>query len=168
MEDRSEAIARFSNALEQNGFRLKNQELSTSSDPNEYRDLLLSMPSSAKDVTVFTTRSDVVKLCRAEETRLEKMMGAPNKIDDDKMAAVFIWDQTVGVVPDIPYPIQRWTRYFNANIDAPCLVCMESGKKRTMCSNCASIVCLECDAKVGKKACLGCTRSMTTFIRSPR
>lgn len=155
MEDRTEAISRFTSVLDKNDLELIHT--------NGYKDLLRAIPISSKYVALFTTRSDVTNLCREEEKRLEKMTGQPHQIDDDKMAAVFVWNHTIGFVPDIPYSIHRWTRYFNSNVDAPCLICMESGKDRTMCSNCASIVCLDCDNRIETNVCPGCTKSMKTF-----
>lgn len=151
----SHAMDTFFTALEREGLSVQNEVLIG----DEVRTHMLPRDK----ISLFRLRRDITKLCREEEKRMMKLTGEPKTIDDDHMIAIFIWNNTVGYVQDIVYPVSRWTRYFNADITSPCLICMEHKEKRTMCSNCASIVCLVCDNKIGTDICPGCTKKMSSF-----
>lgn len=162
MSDRSQSMDNFFTALEQIGFSVCNEVLVGGDVSTEVR-RLLSRRLPKDRLLLFRIRGDVRKLCREEEKRMEVITGEPKKINDGCVTAVFIWEQRVGIVPDLKYPASRWIRYFQVDVNSPCLICMEKKEKLTMCSNCASIICLDCDTKIGTDVCPICTRQLSSF-----
>lgn len=114
-------------------------------------------------VLTFEGREDIRDLCSEEEKRMEKMTQGSKQINDASVAAVFIWNKLFGIVSDVPLPISRWTRYFGMDKDGPCIVCLEVKKRSTICGNCVSVVCLDCDSKLEDARCPGCTLEMSSF-----
>lgn len=163
MSDRTLAMVNFYMALEQIGFMAHNKVLIARNIPEEYRKLLVYPLVSNEHVLVFKTREDVRDLCREEEKRLEKMTGQPKQINDEHVAAIFIWNKMFGIISDEPLPETRWIRYFSMDKDGPCIICMEVKKKATICGNCVSVVCLECDEKLEDARCPGCTKEMSSL-----
>lgn len=163
MGDRTTAIVNFYHALSTDGFTAKSIQLIARDVPKEYNRKLTALCHIPKYVSVFESREDIHDICRIEEERLQKMTGDPKKIHDENVAAVFVYDNRFGLVPDEPYSCKRWSRYFNMDTDAPCIICLEKSKKKTICSNCTSVVCLSCDKKMEDDVCKGCTLVMGSF-----
>lgn len=162
MSDRSQSVDNFFTALEQIGFGVCNEVL-VDGDRSTEVNRLRSQRLSKDKLLLFRIREDVRHVCRMEEKRMEEITGEPKKINDECVAAVFIWEQRIGIVPDLKYPASRWVRYFQVDVNSPCLICMEKKEKLTMCSNCASIICLDCDTKIGTDVCPVCTRQLSSF-----
>ena len=158
----SHAMDNFFTAVDREGLYVHNEVL-IGDDVAKDLDSILTYVLPKNKVSLFRSRNDVTKLCREEEKRMKKLTGEPKTIDDEHMIAVFAWNNTIGFVQDIVYPVSRWTRYFQADINSPCLICMENKIKRTMCSNCASIICLDCDTRIGTDICPVCTKQMSSF-----
>ena len=157
------AMVNFYTSLEEEGFEPHNRELIARNIPEEYRKLMTQSLLSDKDVLVFNTREDIEDLCRQEEKRISEMTGEYKTLNDNEIAAVFIWNKTFGIVSEIPRTVERWTRYFKMDKNSPCIACMDSGKKRTVCSNCVCIICLDCLRKIEDNKCPMCTLEMSSF-----
>lgn len=153
-------MVNFYVALEDNGFDCCNQVLIARDIPGEYKKLMTHKTVSDKTVLIYNTKEDITDLCREEEKRMEKLTGEPTTIDDQSVAAVFFWNRTFGVVSDEPRSVGGWERYFKMDTNAPCIICMEAGKRRTVCGNCTSTVCIECDRRIEGGKCPGCTLEM--------
>ena len=162
MSDRSKSIDNFFTALDHNGVTVYNEVLNES-DVSSQVEKLLSRRLPKNKLLLFRIREDIDKLCREQEKRMEGFTREPKKIHEEFIAAVFIWNQMIDLVPDSKYPAERWTRYFQVDIYSPCLICTEKKKNVTMCTNCASIVCLECDKQIGTDVCPACRRQLSSF-----
>lgn len=163
MTDRTRAMVNFHMALEQAGLEAHSQVLIARNIPEEYCKLLTRPLATDIAVLTFERREDIQDLCREEEKRLEKMTQEPKQIMGESVAAIFIWNKMFGIVSDEPLPVSRWTRYFSMDKDGPCIVCLEVKKRRTICGNCVSVVCLDCDGKLEDARCPGCTLEMSSF-----
>lgn len=58
----------------------------------------------------------------------------PQTFQETFPSCLQLYGQAIGMIPDVPYPEARWTRYFKSDNEAPCLICAEVKSKRTMCS----------------------------------
>ena len=163
MSDISESMDNFFTALDQNGFTVYNEVL-IEGDVSSQVANLLSRRLPKDKLLLFRIREDITRLCREKERRVEEFTGEPSKIHDDCIVAVFIWNQMIDFVPDLKYSAKRWTRYFRVDIHSPCLICTEKKKNVTMCTNCASIICLECDTKIDREVCPSCRTQVSCFM----
>lgn len=108
-------------------------------------------------VYIYKERDDIARICRKEEKRAELFSGTPRKIHDDTFLAVFRWNRLIGVVTREPSSEEKWKRFFKMDSKSPCIICMETGKDRTICCNCTSSVCFDCRGKLNTTQCPGCT-----------
>lgn len=147
------ALQPFYNAIEKNDFEHHSKNL---------LDVDITACASAaanegKIVLVFEGRKDIAAFCRHEEKRMEWITGHPRKIRDDRVAAVFRWKKSTGMVWKQPFSEESWLRFFKIDTTVSCLVCMEFKDKKSICCNCTSIVCFECRDKLKDDTCPGCT-----------
>lgn len=139
------AMQPFYSVIQKNDFHCYNKSLSERDSPQD-----------DKTVFIYKTREDIARLCRHQEKVLERHTGKPRKICDERFAAVFRWNRTFGVVSDKPLPEARWQRYFEMDPRAPCNICMDVKSKRTICGNCAFIVCFDCKERIDSDVCPCC------------
>jgi len=165
MADRDDAMINFHEALVEKGLRGFNEVLIARDIPGEYKRLLCRPLAQENFVLIYETREDVRDLCREEEKRLEKIFGSPRRIDDEKVAAIFIWNQMFGIIQDVPIPVETWVRRFGTKEEGQCVVCLENTKSGMTCSNCISMLCFECHNKLESSKCPVCTIPLITYSR---
>ncbi len=74
--------------------------------------LIKQPPITDKAVFAYTTRADIIDLCREEESRMKNLAPDSRDINPEDVEAVFVWNQAVGFVYKTPVSEERWTRYF--------------------------------------------------------
>lgn len=164
MVDRALAMVNFECVLEEMGFNIIYSRVLIARDiPGEYMRYMTQTTRIDNAVFMFETRADITDLCRQEEKRMGELTGVPKHIDDTEVACIFILNNVFGIVSDIPISEARWRRYFKMDPNAPCMICDEVDKKRTVCGNCTVVVCLECDEKIESNACPGCKLEIGKF-----
>lgn len=139
------AMQPFYRVIQRNEFQFYNKSLAEKDSPED-----------DSTVFIYETREDIARLCRYQEKLLEKHTGKPRRIFDERCVAVFRWNRTFGMVSDQPLPETRWQRYFDMNPRAPCNICLDVNPKRTICGNCAFIVCFDCKERIHSDLCPCC------------
>lgn len=157
MENPALARAHFYMTAEDMGMMTHQRQMIARDIPGEYKKLLDTKMVSDRHMLVFHTRDDIKDICQQEAIRLQKMTGVEKKIDYENVELAFLWKRGFHYVPKVPQSDSHWRRLFDADIDGPCIICMERNDKIVVCGNCYAIICLECDNRIENSVCPACT-----------